>query len=176
MALNLTGITRIQKESLQGIEKISKITGTVKADGTVGTDVAVLHLASEISKKSENFVDEMGNKIVVSRNEVKVNENDWETFLEGYDDANGTYEGLLEFDVSKPKFKTGPGGKMVVDEGAAIWLVSKRFKNRGRTLQNDRRNAMADAMKAIFGAGAASTTTSAPTSAPKAEMQTNAVV
>lgn len=168
MALNMSGVTRLQKQSLKGIASIKKIAGTVRSDGSVGPDTALLKLELDISEKSENFVDERGNKIVVTSNEVKVSENDWEAFLEGYDDANGTYEGSLEFDVAKPKFKTGPDGKMVVDQGAQIWLVSTRFKTRGKTLQNDRRSAMADALKAIFGGGG-DTTPTAPNTAPKKE-------
>ena len=168
MALDMTGVSRIKKTTF--------VVSEIEEDAGVNSDTAVLKLETPlVGVFSRNFVDEKGNPIKVDAEEVRVSQEDWEDFKKGYNDADGTYEGQLKLDVSKPKGQMQADGSFKITQGARVWLVSVPFHKRGQALRQGRQTAMADALKAIFGGG--DTTPAAPNTAPKvvAEMQTNAV-
>lgn len=161
MALDMTGVSRIKKTSL--------VIAEIEEDAGVNSDTAVLKLEAPLyGVSSRNFVDEKGNPIKVDAEEVRVSQDDWEEFKKGYNDDDGSYEGQLKLDVSKPKGQMQADGTFKITQGARVWLVSVPFHKRGQALRSSRQTAMTEAMKAIFGSGAASTP-SAPNTAPKQE-------
>lgn len=169
MALDMTGVSRIKKTSL--------LISEIEEEAGVNSDTAVLKLETPLDGvSSRNFVDVKGNPIKVNTEEVRVSQDDWEEFKKGYNDADGTYEGQMKLDVSKPKGQMQADGTFKITQGAKVWLVSVPFHKRGQALRSNRQTAMADALKAIFG-GVDDATPAAPTSAkaPAAKLQENAI-